>query len=31
MDKKLEQELYSEVLETLISHLQKRNLVKNMS
>ena len=30
MNKKLQKELFSEVLETLISHLQKRNDVQNI-
>ena len=30
MDKKIEKELYSDVLQTLIKHLQKRNDVQNI-
>ena len=30
MDKKIKRELYAEVLETLIDHLQKRNDVQNI-
>ena len=30
MDKKIEEELYSDVMQTLIKHLQKRNDVQNI-
>ena len=30
MDKKIEKELYSDVMQTLIKHLQKRNDVQNI-